>query len=115
MAAIIERAHAAGPRIVVVKRGPEGSKVSADGRVLDQPAISVAATSVREAVGAGDAFDAGFLDSLARGGSAAEGARQGTAVAALSLIARGGADGILDRAMVDRARKDVPEARVESP
>ena len=34
------------------------------------------AEAVREAVGAGDAYDAGFLDGLARGETTAEAARQ---------------------------------------
>src|SRR6185295_13304478 len=64
LAAGLRAAHAAGPRIVVVKRGAAGSVVSAEGDVIEQPAVSVPVHEVHEAVGAGDAYDAAFLDSL---------------------------------------------------
>ena len=111
----LDAAHASGPRIVVVKRGAAGSTVSADGRVVDQPALPMAEASVREAVGAGDAFDAGFLDSLVRGGSVTDAARAGTAAAALSLTGQGGADGIVDRAAVLDASAQRPASDAASP
>ena len=101
-------AHDAGPRIVAIKRGAAGALVS-DGRtVIDQPAVTVDATLVREAVGAGDAFDGGFLDALIRGHDPADAARWGTAAASLSLTEGGGARGIAGRAHVEAALRRVP-------
>lgn len=106
----IPRAHAVGPGIVVIKRGADGAIVS-DGRtLLDQPAVAMDQALVREAVGAGDAFDAGFLDALVRGHDIALAARWATAAASLSLSARGGAEGIADRAAVEARSRDVPPA-----
>jgi sugar/nucleoside kinase (ribokinase family) len=103
-------AHAAGPRIVAIKRGAAGALIS-DGRtVTDQPAISVDPGLIREAVGAGDAFDAAFLDALIRGFDPSAAARWGTAAASLSLTGRGGARGIVDRAHVAGQLERVPPA-----
>ena len=104
----LRAAHAAGPRVVVVKRGATGSLVSGDGCIIDQPAVAVPAEAVHEAVGAGDAFDAGFLDRLARGGSLVAAATFGTATATLTLTTRGGAEGIVDRDAVLAALSLVP-------
>jgi sugar/nucleoside kinase (ribokinase family) len=106
----IAPAHAAGPRLVAIKRGAAGALVS-DGRdVLDQPAVPVDPALIREAVGAGDAFDAGFLDALVRGGDIATAARWGTAAASLSLTGGGGARGIRDRRQVTERLSLVPPA-----
>jgi ribokinase len=78
--------------------------------VISRPAVPVDDALVREAVGAGDAFDAGFLDALIRGHDAAGAARWGTATASLSLTGRGGAEGIADRAAVEARLRVVPAA-----
>ena len=105
-------AHAAGPRIVAIKRGAAGALVS-DGRtVIDQPAVPVDPALVREAVGAGDAFDGGFLDALIRGRDLAAAVRWGTAAASLSLTGRGGAQGIESRAHVEAQLRHVPAATI---
>jgi sugar/nucleoside kinase (ribokinase family) len=106
----IRAAHAAGPGVVVVKRGARGALVSDDSGVLDQPAVPIPQEQVREAVGAGDAFDAGLLDTLVRGGSLAEAARVGTAAAALTLVGRGGAESIAGREAAMAAAERVPES-----
>ncbi len=82
---------------------------------MRQPAIPVPDELVREAVGAGDAFDSGFLDTLLRGGDAGEAARFATAAAAISLRARGGAEGIADRPAVLAALGEVPSASAGPP
>jgi 2-dehydro-3-deoxygluconokinase len=106
----IAPAHSAGPGIVAIKRGAAGALIS-DGRsVIDQPAVPVDASLIRESVGAGDAFDAGFLDALIRGHDPADAARWGTAAASLSLIGGGGARGITGRAHVDAQARHVPSA-----
>ena len=105
-------AHDRGPSIVAIKRGAHGALVS-DGRtVIDQPAVTIDPAEVREAVGAGDAFDAGFLDALIRGRDPVEAARWATAAASLTLTGRGGADGIADRAAVEERLSEVPPAMI---
>jgi sugar/nucleoside kinase (ribokinase family) len=52
-----ERIAAAVP-LLIVKRGPRGASLYANGQRMDAPAISV---PVQDTVGAGDTFDAGFL------------------------------------------------------
>jgi sugar/nucleoside kinase (ribokinase family) len=104
-------AHAAGPRIVVVKRGARGALASDGSGVLDQPAVAIPPQQVRESVGAGDAFDAGLLDSLVRGGDLEASARFGTAAAALTLGGRGGAESIAGRDGVAAWLPRVPAAR----
>jgi len=108
----IDRAHDAGPSIVAIKRGAAGSIVSDRRTRIDQPAVPVDEALVREAVGAGDAFDAGFLDALVRGQDLPAAARWATAAASLSLGARGGAEGIAGRAAVEARSLDVPAATV---
>jgi sugar/nucleoside kinase (ribokinase family) len=107
----IGRAHELGPRIVTIKRGADGAIVSDGTSILRQPAIAIPEERVREAVGAGDAFDAAFLDALLRGATPAVAVRDATAVAALSLGGRGGAEGIADldavHALVDHVPSQV--------
>ncbi len=78
--AAIARAHGARARIVVLKRGALGA-VASDGKVtVEVPAVDVAEPV--DPVGAGDAFDAGFVAALLRrgddlGGALAVGAHAG--------------------------------------
>lgn len=73
---------AAGVRAVVVKLGAGGARLlDADGG-LHAPALPVEAVST---VGAGDAFDAGYLYALARGDGPARALRFANATAALTL------------------------------
>jgi sugar/nucleoside kinase (ribokinase family) len=109
--AALAPAHAAGPRIVAIKRGEQGVLVSDGGRVIQQPAAPVDPALVAESIGAGDAFDAGFLDALARGDDLAGAARYGCATALLSLTGRGGAEGIGGRDAVQAALRLVPDGR----
>lgn len=112
--AAIRAAHEAGPEVVVVKRGAGGSLVS-DGRsIFEQPAIDVPVERIVESVGAGDAYDAGFLDALLRGADLAAAARWATATAAKSLEGRGGAEAVTDRAAVSALLPQVPQARAWS-
>jgi len=111
-ASALARALELGPRVVAIKRGAAGCLVSDGRRTVRQPAIPVPEALVREAVGAGDAFDAGFLDSLLRGDDVGDAARFATATAALSLRARGGAEGVADRAAVLAALAEVPPASI---
>jgi sugar/nucleoside kinase (ribokinase family) len=99
-----------GPRVAVVKLGERGSLVSDGRELVMQPAVPMPAHQVREAVGAGDAFDAGFLAALLNGAPPAEAARFATAVAALTLSGRGGAETIGGSHVVETELAKVPAA-----
>jgi len=74
-ASIIAAAHELGPEIVVVKRGADGAVVSDRTSMVHVPAESV--DVVVDPVGAGDAFDAGFLAGHLRGWGLERSARLG--------------------------------------
>lgn len=78
----IAAAHllAAGARCVVIKRGRDGASVRGSQGTVDVPAFAVEANIT---VGAGDAFNAGFLYGLKQGWDLAQAVRFGNAVAAL--------------------------------
>jgi sugar/nucleoside kinase (ribokinase family) len=71
-----------GAGLVVIKCGAEGSYASGRGFAFSAPAIPV---SVCDAVGAGDAFNAGFLYSYLRTSDVAAGLSLGGAVAAVYI------------------------------
>lgn len=73
-------ALAAGAEAIVVKRGRAGASLYSSGTSIDVAGFAV---EVRSTVGAGDAFDAGFLHAIAGGASAEQALRIGNAVAAL--------------------------------
>jgi sugar/nucleoside kinase (ribokinase family) len=79
---------ALGPRVVVVKRGPDGAlAATADGRVARCPAIPVEPI---DTIGAGDSFDAGFLASWLAGRPLEACLAIGVACGSLSMRAAGG-------------------------
>lgn len=98
-----------GPKIAAIKLGRNGALIGDGKAILLQPAIEIPAEQVIESVGAGDAFDAGFLTSLLHGASAAEAARYATAVAAITLAGRGGAERVA-RPLVNKEIARVPMA-----
>ena len=68
-----------GSAIVAVKCGPSGALcVSADGRCEQ---VEAPAANVLDTIGAGDAFNAGYLAAIARGWSAAAATRAGCRIA----------------------------------
>lgn len=73
---------------IVVKRGRRGSTVLGDGSVLAE--ASGFDVPVVDSVGAGDAFDAGFLAGLGRDYSFGPCAKMGNATAALVVSTSGG-------------------------
>jgi sugar/nucleoside kinase (ribokinase family) len=73
--------------VVALKLGSGGVLVSERGRVEMIPS---AASSVVDPTGAGDAFCAGFLASWLNGTSAADAAREGSALAARAVATYGG-------------------------
>ena len=80
----------AGAQGVVVKLGARGAAMLAGGEYLEQAPPPVAAI---DTTGAGDCFDAGFLDTWLNGGSAAECLRVANICAAYSTQALGGIAG----------------------
>jgi sugar/nucleoside kinase (ribokinase family) len=73
---------------MVVKRGKNGCAAYEDGRlVAENPAFRV---DVVDSVGAGDAFDAGFLLGVGKGYSVNSCASMGNATAALAISTAGG-------------------------
>jgi 2-dehydro-3-deoxygluconokinase len=82
---------ASGPREVVLKRGGEGSLALADGRTVTQPAFRVEEV---DPVGAGDAFDAGYLAGHLWGFPPEERLRAANAMGALCVATLGDYEGL---------------------
>ncbi len=78
-------------RVPVIKLGPRGAMALDDGdvHIIPPPAVDAVDT-----VGAGDAFDAGFLTGWLRGGSVPEALRLGVICGAYSTRAVGGLDAL---------------------
>ena len=71
-----------GRRLVVARMGERGSMAYEGGEVVSAPGFEV---EVVDTVGAGDAFDAGFIAARIEGASVEEALRRGNAVAALTI------------------------------
>lgn len=110
--AIVTEAHRMGIEIVAVKRGEKGAVLSNGLAVVDQPAVEIDQDLVSDAVGAGDAFDAGLLTALERGEDLPQTARFATAAAASTLTGKGGADSFGSPEEIDEMLARVPEPRV---
>ena len=83
----LEAARAAGARDAVVRIGERGALVRRDGAIVAVPPRRV--VDVRDEVGAGDAFAAGFAWGLLHGRDAAGSVAAGNAVAAAALAGTG--------------------------
>jgi len=93
------QALSAGVRTVVARQGTEGTlAVTPQGDVVRAAAYQV---PVVDKLGAGDAFDAGFIAARVLGVSLGEALRWGNAAAAL-IVAQMGARGLLSRKAVER-------------
>jgi sugar/nucleoside kinase (ribokinase family) len=79
---------AAGPGLVVIKQGAQGALLATGKEMIRQPAFPV--DELTDAIGAGDAFDAGVLYARLFGWSLRETGRFAAAVAALTLKGMGG-------------------------
>ena len=91
-----------GVATVVIKHGAQGATehdLRPGGQVTEQRARAVALV---DPVGAGDAFDAGWLSAWLRGLAAAERLREAVAVASLVVATRGDATGLPTAALRDR-------------
>jgi sugar/nucleoside kinase (ribokinase family) len=99
VAAVEAAAHiiSGGARIVVARRGQEGALAASPGGTQHAPAFAVTPVDM---LGAGDAFNGGFIAARLVGHTIAESLRWGNAVAALK-ITQSGARGLPFRAEVE--------------
>jgi len=74
-------------RLVVIKRGAAGALLASDDRIVNVPPVLV--ERVLDSVGAGDAFDAGFVAGHLSGLDLAECGKLGSAVGAAALDGTG--------------------------
>lgn len=79
--------------ILVVKRGSRGASAYSEGRRIDLPSLRV---EVRDAVGAGDSFDAGFLHQWLRKAPLDICVAFGNVAGALSVTRSGGTEAFKD-------------------
>jgi 2-dehydro-3-deoxygluconokinase len=87
-----------GPRLVVVKDGEHGARVSDKAGTASVAAVPVA---VVDPVGAGDAFVAGFLSGLLQGRPVTQAVAEAHTVAALVVTTPGDTEGLPDAALRD--------------
>jgi sugar/nucleoside kinase (ribokinase family) len=81
--------------LVVVKMGKDGAMAQRGKERFTSPALRVDA---RDAVGAGDSFDAGFLSAYLRGANLTESLASGNRAGALSTTRPGGTEAFRDQA-----------------
>ncbi|MGX6449292.1 sugar kinase [Patulibacter sp. S7RM1-6] len=96
-----------GPEVVVVKRGKDGAVALVDDDLVDVPPVPVHAV---DAVGAGDAFDAGYLAGLLEGRPVAERLTTAAACGAYAVTVAGDWEGLpepADLRLLDHAHGSV--------
>jgi sugar/nucleoside kinase (ribokinase family) len=81
--------------VLVVKRGARGASAYADGRRIDVPSLRV---DVKDSVGAGDTFDAGFLHQWIRKAPLETCVSYGNLTGGLSVTRSGGTEAFCDSA-----------------
>ncbi|HKZ85204.1 MAG TPA: carbohydrate kinase family protein [Anaerolineae bacterium] len=93
----------AGPPVVVIKRGAQGSLVHTGERTFEQAAVTVPEEEIVETIGAGDAFDAGLIVGHLAGWPIERSAQFATLAAASTLRGSGGTQSLASRAELERA------------
>ena len=91
---LVRELAAAGTREVVLKRGGEGSLALVEDRAVEQPVFPVEEV---DPIGAGDAFDAGYLAGYLWGLDPEQRLRVANAMGALSVATLGDYEGLPDR------------------
>lgn len=91
-------AAALGARSVVLKAAEAGAAALVDGAIVRAPAVAV--QEVVDPVGAGDAFNAGFLSCRLRGGGIADALRAGNELGAAAVASLG--DSAVPAAAIER-------------
>lgn len=84
---VIDNLKAAGASHVVLRIGAGGALIESDDRLVRLPAFPIG--SIVDEVGAGDAFDAGFVYGILAGRGPAQSARIGNLLASRALIGTG--------------------------
>jgi sugar/nucleoside kinase (ribokinase family) len=97
---MLEALHRAGLPMVALKLGLQGAALLSKGQIVYQKAKMVDAV---DTTGAGDCFDAGFLDAWLRGDNPAKCLKAGVACGALSTRAPGGISAFPTREELDTA------------
>lgn len=93
------RALSAGTRTVVARLGADGVLAcTPDGTLIRAPGFPVTAVNP---IGAGDAFNGGFIAAMVEGKGLAEALRWGNAVGALKIARPGGARDLPDRSEIE--------------
>lgn len=92
----------AGPRVVAVKHGAQGTLVCTPDRSFLQPACMVPEDEIVDSVGAGDTFDAAFVTAFLAGWPLERCAQFASLAAASSLRGAGGVAGLATRAELER-------------
>jgi len=90
-----------GPKIVAVKMGKDGCLVRTEERIVHVPSFKMDKNKIFDAIGAGDAFDAGFLIGVLEKWDLETTARFANAVAYFSLLGPGGASSIPPRDVIE--------------
>jgi sugar/nucleoside kinase (ribokinase family) len=92
----------AGPRIVAVKNGAQGTFVCAREQSFQQPACLIPEEEIVDSVGAGDTFDAAFVTAFLTGWPLERCAKFASAAATSSLRGAGGVTSLASRAELER-------------
>ncbi len=96
-----EVVRAQGTSTVVIKRGAKGCIVTTADKSIELPAFPVNTNEIIDAVGAGDAFDAGFLAGILAGWDEVKAGRLASHVATYSLKSAGGSLGVPENRIED--------------
>lgn len=102
----LDRLAAAGPGEVVVKRGADGCTALVDGERLTAPGFTVRQV---DPIGAGDAFDAGYLAATLWGCPPAERLRTANAMGAFCVQSAGDYEGLPSRRELTAFLDDVAD------
>jgi sugar/nucleoside kinase (ribokinase family) len=92
----------AGPRIVVIKNGAQGTFVCQRDRSFVQPVVGVPEEDIVDTVGAGDTFDAAFVTAFLWGWPIERCAKFASAAAASSLRGAGAVSSLASREELER-------------
>jgi ribokinase len=92
----------AGPRVVVIKNGSQGTLVCTAEQFFQQPVHIVPEEEIVDSVGAGDTFDAAFVAAFLSGWPSERCAKFATAAAASSLRGAGAVSSLASRAELER-------------
>lgn len=98
-----------GPKVVAIKMGENGSMVISKDKEIEQPAFS---TNVVSNLGAGDAFNGGFLHGYLRNWPNQQALRFANATASLKIRFRGAQAGLPSRTDVEAFLMDQMDAQV---